>query len=62
MECQSLSYRTGTPDYDTHLEEFSKCHGDIVDDEHCVSSADRWLVEEEHTAFRGHAASMRPVS
>ena len=36
--------------------------GDIVDDEHCVSSADRWLVREDHTDFRGHAVSMRPGS
>ena len=34
MECQSLSYRTGIPDYDTLLEEFPEGHGDAVDDEH----------------------------
>ena len=46
--------------YDTLLEEFPKGHGDIVNDEHCVSSVDRWLVEEDHIGFKGHAASMRP--
>ena len=34
MECQSLSYRTGIPNYDTLLEEFPEVHGDAVDDEH----------------------------
>ena len=34
MECQSISYRTGIPDYDTLLEEIPKGHGDAVDDEH----------------------------
>ena len=50
----------GSQVYDTLLEEFPKGHGDIVDDKHCVSSADRWSVEEDHTCFRGHATSMRP--
>ena len=44
------------------LEEFPKGHGDTVDDEHYISSADRWLVREDHTDFRGHAESMRPGS
>ena len=35
MECQSLSYRTGIPEFSTILEEFPKGHGDAVDDEHC---------------------------
>ena len=34
MKCQSLSYRTGIPDYHTILEEFPESHGDAVDDEH----------------------------
>ena len=44
------------------LEEFPKGHRDTVDDEHCVSSVDKLSVEENHTGFRGHAASMRPGS
>ena len=61
MECQSLSYRTGIPDYDTLLEEFLEGHGDAVDDEHCFFfPTNRWLVEDDHTEFKGHAASIRP--
>ena len=48
--------------YDTLLEEFLNGHGDTVDDEHCMSFADRWLVGEDHTGFRGHATSMHPRS
>ena len=62
MECQSLSYRTGIPDYGTLLEEFPKGNGDTVNDEHYVSSAKRWSVGGDHTNFRGHAASMHPGS
>ena len=52
IEFQSLSYRTGSPDYNTILEEFPKGYGDTVDDEHYVSSADSWSVGEDHTGFR----------
>ena len=62
MECQSLSYQTGILGYCTLSEEFSKVHGDTVDDEQCISSVGRWLVEEDHIGFRGHVASMRPGS
>ena len=34
IECQSLSYRTGIPDFGTLLEEFLEDHGDAVNDEH----------------------------
>ena len=44
----------------TFLEEFLEGHGDTVDNEHYVSSIDRWLVGEDHTGFRGHATSMYP--
>ena len=53
------SIRQGSQVYDTLLGEFSKGHGDIVADEHCVSSADRWSIRENHTGFRGHDVSMR---
>ena len=46
----------GSKVYSTLLEEFPKVHGDTVDDEHNVSSVDRWSVGEDHTGFRGHAA------
>ena len=62
MECQSLSYRTRVPNYGTLLEEFPKGNGDTVNDEHSVSSAEKWSVGGDHTDFRGHAASMRPRS
>ena len=63
MECQSLSYRTGIPDFSTLLEEFPEGHGDAVDDEHhFFLSTDRWLVGEDHTGFKGHVASIRPES
>ena len=48
--------------YGTLLEEFPKVYGDTVDDEHCVSSTNRWLVGEDHIGFRGHVASMPPES
>ena len=48
--------------HDTLLEEFPKGYGDTIEDEHYVSSVDRWLVGEDHTGFRGHATSMRPGS
>ena len=56
------SIRQRSQVYDTLLEEFPKGHGDTVDDEHCVSSTNRWLVGVDHTDFRGHAVSMRPGS
>ena len=63
MECHSLLYRTGIPEYNTLFEEFPEGYGDIVDDEHhFFLSTDRWSVGEIHTCFRGHAASMRPRS
>ena len=57
-------YRIGQEpqNYGTLLEDFPKGHGYTVDYEHCVSSANRWSVREDHTYFRGHAASMRPGS
>ena len=60
MECQSLSYQTGIPSL--RLEEFLKSYGDIVDDEHCISSVDRWSVGDDHTGFRGHVESTCPGS
>ena len=50
------------PRFTTHFWKSFQKDGDIVDDEHCVSSADKWSVREDHTDFRGHAASMRPES
>ena len=44
IECQSLSYRTGIPDYDTLLEEFPEGHGDVVDDEHSFFFIHRPMV------------------
>ena len=52
----------GSQVYSTHLEEFLKGHGDTIDSEHCVSSAEIWSIGEDHTGFRGHAVSMRPGS
>ena len=62
MECQSHHIGQGSQVYGTLLEEFPKGYGDTTDDEHGVSSTDRWLVGEDHTGFRGHATSMRPGS
>ena len=56
------SIEQGPQNYDTLLEEFPKGHGDTVDDEHYISSADRWSVGEDHTDFREHVARMRPGS
>ena len=44
------------------MEEFQKGHGDIVDDEHYISSSDIWSVRDYHKYFRGHAACMSPGS
>ena len=52
----------GPQNYDTLLKEFPKDHRDTLDDEHCVSSVDRWSIGEDHTYFKGDAASMRPGS
>ena len=49
----------GSQIHGTLLEEFPEGHGDIVNDEHCVSSINRWSIGEDHKGFRGHAASMR---
>ena len=46
--------------HDTLLEEFPEGHGDAIDDEHYVSSIDRWSDGEDHTGLRGHAVSMCP--
>ena len=48
--------------YDIFLVEFPKGHEDTIDDEHNVSSVDRWLVGEDHTGFRGLATRMCPRS
>ena len=37
---------------------FEKAMGTQFDNEHCVSSEDRWSVGEYHTDFRGHAMRM----
>ena len=52
----------GSQVYDSFLEELPGGDGDAVDDEHRFSSTDRWSVEEDHTGFRAHAASMCPRS
>ena len=44
--------------YGSLLEELLEGHGYAVNDEHCVSSTDRWSVREDYTGFRGHATSM----
>ena len=46
------------PRFTTLLEKFPKGYGDTIDDEYCVSSVDKWSIRENHTGFRGHAASM----
>ena len=48
--------------YNTLLKEFPESLWDTVNDEHCLSPIDGWSVGEDHTGFRGHAASMRPGS
>ena len=59
MECQSLSYRIGIPGLRHTFGRDPKGFGDTVDDEHYVSSVNIWSIGENHTGFRGHAASMR---
>ena len=51
----------GSQVHSTILKEFPKGHRDAVNDEHCVSSIDRWLVGQDHRGLRGHAVSMCPV-
>ena len=48
--------------YDALLEELPKGCGDTVDHEYNLLPINRWSVREDHTDFRGHAASMRPES
>ena len=52
----------GSQVYSSLLEEFLESHRDTVDDEHCFSFTNRWLVREDDTGFRGHAASVRSRS
>ena len=44
--------RQGSKVHDTLLEEFLEGHRGTVDDEHCVSSTDRWSVREDYTGFK----------
>ena len=48
--------------YRALLEEFPKGYRDTVYHECSLPPIDRWSVREDHTDFRGHAASMRPGS
>ena len=50
----------GSQVHGTLFEEFPEGHGDVVDDEYCVSSIDGWSVGEDHAGLRGHVASMCP--
>ena len=56
------SVRLRSQIYNTLLEELPEGHRDTVDYEHCISSADKWSVRDNHIDFRGHAASMCPGS
>ena len=56
------TWRTSVHSIGQGSQVYSTLHRDTVDDEHCVSSVDRWSVGDDHTDFRGHAVSMRPVS
>ena len=56
----SISIGSGSQVYSSVLEEFPESHWDIVDNEHCVSSAEKWSVGEGHTSVRGYATSIRP--
>ena len=62
MECQSLSYRTEIPGSWLTFGRVSRDPWEQVDDEHCFSSTDKRLVEEDYTGFKGHAASICPGS
>ena len=48
--------------YNALLEELLKGYEDTADHEYNLPLIDRWSVGEDHTDFRGHAASMRPGS
>ena len=51
------------PGFQVHgslLEELPESHGNVVEDEHHVSSTYRRPVGEGHTSVRGHAVSIRP--
>ena len=52
----------GSQIYNTLLEKFPKSHGDTVDDEHNISSSEKWSVRVDHIDFREHAACMCPGS
>ena len=52
------SIRQGSEVHDTLLEEFLEGHGDVVENEYCVSSTKEWSVGEDHIGLRGHAESM----
>ncbi|XP_073024398.1 uncharacterized protein [Primulina eburnea] len=41
------------------LEELSRGHGDESNPKYCLSPPNRWANGEDHTNFRGYAASMR---
>ena len=58
----SIVSEPGSQVYNAFLEELPGGDRDAVDDEHRFSSIDRWSVGEDHTGFRGHAASMCPKS
>ena len=56
------SIEPGSQVYSALFEELLEADGDTVDDKHRFSSTDRLSVEEGHTGFRGHVASMCPRS
>ena len=56
----SVGYRPEA--YSALLEEFPKGYGHTADHEYGFPPTDRWLVVEDHTGVRGHAASMHPGS
>ena len=51
MECLYPKYRIGILGSRHTLEELSEGHGDTVDYENCISSANRWSVGDDHTDF-----------
>ena len=56
------SIGSGSQVYNALLEELPEGDGDTLDDEHHFSSTDRWSVIEDHTGFKGYAASTCPRS
>ena len=54
------SIRQGSQVQGTLLEEFSEGHGDVVDNEYCVSSTEGWSVEEDHIGLGGHVVCNTP--